>query len=175
MEIFSARLKWLREKQGITQKDMAEFLSVSQPYYGRFEKGTGQPNLESLVKLPIILDESLDFICGVTSIDREARDISKVYIHARHALSLSQERLDTIMELPSSENKLNFEHKIELIERERVRIRNYQLDKDHYFSLLIDHLNTIPFVDTKLFDEESWDFEYDKFAKFNYSNFKRKP
>lgn len=66
MEVFTARLKWLRERSGLSQKQMAESLEISQPYYFKFEKGTGQPNLELLAKLPKILDTTLDFLLGIT-------------------------------------------------------------------------------------------------------------
>lgn len=82
MEVFSARLKWLREKKGYSQKEMADLLGVSQPYYFKFEKGTGQPNLETLKKLPEILGESLDLLLGVTDYDIESR---KFYAQLREA------------------------------------------------------------------------------------------
>jgi transcriptional regulator with XRE-family HTH domain len=71
MEIFSSRLKWLREKNKMSQKEMADKLGISQPYYGRIERNMGEPNLEALKKLPDILGESVDFMLGVTDNDTE--------------------------------------------------------------------------------------------------------
>lgn len=79
MEVFSARLKWLRERNGLSQKQMSEILEISQPYYFKFEKGIGQPNLETLAKLPAILNESLDFLLGLTDYDKETQEVYNSY------------------------------------------------------------------------------------------------
>lgn len=79
LEVFSARLKWLREKRGLSQKQMSEILEISQPYYFKFEKGNGQPNLETLAKLPGILGESLDFLLGLTDYDNETGEVRSSY------------------------------------------------------------------------------------------------
>lgn len=80
MDIFSQRLKWLREKSGLTQKQVADKLGISQQYYGRFEKGTGQPNLETLVKIRKLFNESLDFLLGVTDFDKHAEILHSFFI-----------------------------------------------------------------------------------------------
>ncbi|WP_348624683.1 helix-turn-helix domain-containing protein [Paenibacillus peoriae] len=72
MEVFSARLKWLRESKGFSQQEMADMLGLSQSYYGRFERNKGEPNLETLAKISSILKESVDFILGIQELTLEA-------------------------------------------------------------------------------------------------------
>lgn len=72
MEVFSARLKWLRESKGFSQQEMADVLGLSQSYYGRFERNKGEPNLETLAKISSILKESVDFLLGLEELTIEA-------------------------------------------------------------------------------------------------------
>lgn len=94
LEIFSARLKWLRENKGYTQKEMAEKLELSQQYYGRFEKNKGEPSLETLAKLAKILREDANFLIGLTDLCLEAKRnydsfliVHKGYIEYQNQLS----------------------------------------------------------------------------------------
>lgn len=69
MDIFSERLKWVRENAGLSQKELAEKIGMSPQGYGKIENGQREPNLETLAKLPYLLKESTDFLLGVTEID----------------------------------------------------------------------------------------------------------
>ena len=51
MKIFSSRLKELRIQAGYTQQQIADKLHVRQQSYARYELGTGEPNLDMLVKI----------------------------------------------------------------------------------------------------------------------------
>lgn len=73
MEIFSERLKLMREKKGFSQNDMAEKLGISQSYYGRFERNKGEPNLEALAKIATVLEVNSDYLIGLT----DAQDTKK--------------------------------------------------------------------------------------------------
>ena len=43
---------------------MAEKLDITQPSYIRYENGTSQPTLETLVKIADIFDVSVDYLLG---------------------------------------------------------------------------------------------------------------
>ncbi|WP_339283658.1 helix-turn-helix domain-containing protein [Paenibacillus sp. FSL R5-0486] len=145
MGIFSDRLKWLREKNMYTQKDMAEALDVSQPYYGKFEKGTGEPNLETLVKLPKIFGESLDFICGITALDSRGKELMNEYCDLRHRTEDGKRRLTYSIELlEKTDIALDLENKLELIANQKSRI-NLLEDKFHRtYNKLVEHISSIP-------------------------------
>lgn len=70
LEIFSVRLKWARERKGLTQKAMSEKLNMSQQGYGKIELNQREPNLDTLVKIRTILDESTEFLLGIEALDR---------------------------------------------------------------------------------------------------------
>lgn len=92
MDIFSARLKWLRERKGYTQKEMAEKLGITQSYYAKFEYGQRQPNLETLAKLPDLLDESIDFLLGLEVFDAKGNELFNSCRRAKlHLMRLLEE------------------------------------------------------------------------------------
>lgn len=64
MQIFQERLTREREISGLTQRDLASRLNISQPSYARYEIGTSEPTLENLVKIADILDVSIDYLLG---------------------------------------------------------------------------------------------------------------
>lgn len=64
MFIFQRRLQEQRKLYRYTQKQMAEFLGITQPSYIRYENGSAEPSLETLVKLADIFDVSVDFLLG---------------------------------------------------------------------------------------------------------------
>ena len=64
MKIFATRLKELRLEKGYTQQQLAELLNIRQQSYIRYEYGTGEPSLDTLVKIAAILGVSCDYLLG---------------------------------------------------------------------------------------------------------------
>ena len=64
MKIFQERLIEQRKLNKLTQRQMAEYLQITQPSYIRYENGTSQPSLESLVKIADHFDVSVDYLLG---------------------------------------------------------------------------------------------------------------
>ena len=60
------RLKKLRKKEKLTQKDIATFLNISQPAYQQFESGKKKMNLETMEKLADYFNVSTDYLLGKT-------------------------------------------------------------------------------------------------------------
>lgn len=58
--MFNTKLKEIRQSRGLTQRQMAEILSMATNAYQRYELGTSEPNMLKLLKLSAILDVSLD-------------------------------------------------------------------------------------------------------------------
>lgn len=66
------RLKNLRKKAGLTQKQIAEKLQVGQNSYSNWEKGKRTPIQPTIEKLAEILNTSTDYLLGKTDIpDRD--------------------------------------------------------------------------------------------------------
>ena len=64
--MFTERLKDLREEKNLTQKKLADMLSLSKNSICEYEKGRSEPSILTLIKLADILDCSIDYLVGRT-------------------------------------------------------------------------------------------------------------
>ncbi len=60
------RIKDLREDKEIKQREMAEKLNISQTNYSKYELGKINIPIETLKKIALILDTSIDYLLGIT-------------------------------------------------------------------------------------------------------------
>lgn len=54
----------LRTNLGLTQKELAKKLEMTDKAYWSYESGRTEPNIETLIKLADYFDVSLDYLCG---------------------------------------------------------------------------------------------------------------
>ena len=66
MPAFPDRLKELRNAKGITQKTMAELLSITERAYQRYEYGVREPTFETTIKLADFFNVTADYLLGRT-------------------------------------------------------------------------------------------------------------
>ena len=64
MKIFAERLKMLRKQKGLTQVQMAAFLSCTPQHYQRIEYGKINLPALDLIALADYFDVSLDYLVG---------------------------------------------------------------------------------------------------------------
>lgn len=67
MSIFSTKLKETRISNSITQKQLADFLSISERSYQNYEYGNREPNFDITIKLADYLNVSIDYLLGRTN------------------------------------------------------------------------------------------------------------
>ena len=67
MKSFAQRLKELRTENNLTQTQLATKLGIRQQSYARYEKGVGEPSLDTLVALSGLYNVSVDFLLGLTA------------------------------------------------------------------------------------------------------------
>lgn len=60
--MFSIRLKELRKKKNLLQKDIANMLKISTSAYGFYEQGKREPDYETLKKLANYFKVSIDYL-----------------------------------------------------------------------------------------------------------------
>ncbi len=77
MSIFFDRLKKFRTSENILQKQMAEFLNITERQYRRYEAGEIDLPLSKAIKLADFFNVSLDYLVGRS--DEEAVKISPKY------------------------------------------------------------------------------------------------
>ena len=61
------RIRDIRNDRGLTQKQIAEILHVSQNTYSQYEIGTSRFPLDVVVKLAEFYDVSIDYLVGLTA------------------------------------------------------------------------------------------------------------
>lgn len=71
MIYFPERLKYMRKKTGLTQKDIAQKLNIQRVTYSHYETGRSQPSIDTLILLAQIFDCSIDYLVGFS--DNPAR------------------------------------------------------------------------------------------------------
>lgn len=64
MDEFSARLRYLRERRGISRATMSELCGLSKSMISKYERGERQPTLEPLIELADFFEVSMDYLCG---------------------------------------------------------------------------------------------------------------
>ena len=65
---YNEKMKILRKRKNITQKEMSELLGIKQQQYARYEKGINIMPVTYLPKICKILNISADYILGITNI-----------------------------------------------------------------------------------------------------------
>lgn len=73
-----ANLKKLREEAGMSQRQLADSIGVSQQSVNKYENHSVEPDIAVLVRIADIFNTSVDFLIGRTAI-RRAIEATHVY------------------------------------------------------------------------------------------------
>ena len=65
--IYIKRIKDLREDRDITQKEIAEYLKITQQQYSLYEKGTRTMPIDLIIELAKFYNVTIDYITGLTN------------------------------------------------------------------------------------------------------------
>lgn len=74
---FNARLKSIRKASNATQKQVAIAINTSEQNYQRYERGTQQPTLPTLVALADYFNVSIDYLAGRSDVPNADESIKK--------------------------------------------------------------------------------------------------
>ena len=66
-EVFPSRLKQARKDYGLTQVEISDLLNINKSTIAKYELGQREPDIETLAKISLLFDISLDWLCGVTA------------------------------------------------------------------------------------------------------------
>ena len=64
------RLKDLREDKDMYQTDIAEIINISQTNYSKYELGKINIPIDTLIKLALFYNTSIDYILGLTDVKK---------------------------------------------------------------------------------------------------------
>lgn len=68
--MFNERLKEARNRKGLSQKQLAKLLHMSQQAVARWEIGTSSPDPDMLRQISLVLEVSADYLLGNTNIPK---------------------------------------------------------------------------------------------------------
>lgn len=84
--MFPERLKEARKSKGLSQKEMAEKLFLSQQAYAKYEVGAAKPNTEMLTQIAAVLDVSIDCLLGIKTKENPAGRVPSEVLEAARIL-----------------------------------------------------------------------------------------
>jgi len=63
-KIFAKKLKYLREKKGLTQEELAQDLETTKSTLGHYEQDYQEPKIEMLEKIAAYFEVTTDYLLG---------------------------------------------------------------------------------------------------------------
>lgn len=75
MNIFAQRLKQLREKRGLSQRELAKQINMAHSTLGMYEIGEREPDFNTVSKLSSFFNTSVDYLLGRTDDSRPIEEI----------------------------------------------------------------------------------------------------
>lgn len=85
-------LKKLREEAGVTQKQLADAVSVSQQSINKYENHNIEPDIATLVQIADFFHTSVDYLIGHSSIRRKVESVAPYDLTAKEASLIDQYR-----------------------------------------------------------------------------------
>ena len=99
----AASLKKLRELEALTQKDLADHLSIDRSKLSKYERGLALPSIDTLIEIATFFNVSVDYLVKDSSPITKEGDVS---IREREIMSDYIIGLQKIEELESAVEKL---------------------------------------------------------------------
>ncbi|WP_156136513.1 helix-turn-helix transcriptional regulator [Candidatus Soleaferrea massiliensis] len=104
-EPLSMRLRAMREDHDLTQKQVADVLSIQQQYYSSYEKGIYELPVRHLRTLARLYHCSVDYILGLTEFRHPINKLQEPFENAitvgillSHSLSLNSQKRKLLLE-----------------------------------------------------------------------------
>lgn len=69
-QIISQRIKELRESKNMTQKEFGDFINLAQTTLSSYENDSKTPNIDTLISIAKKCNVSLDWLCGLSDIQK---------------------------------------------------------------------------------------------------------
>lgn len=164
MSIFSERVRWMREKLNMTQKEMAEKLGLSQQGYSNIETGRTEPNIENLVKIRHVLGEPLDFLLGYKLGTIQSDHLYELYAEARRLREETEEDIKYTFELLDKSDE-DVTKKMTLLKHYRELLREQRSKEERSFNSFYDCILAIPGITEEQKDKQYWKDMYTSYQE----------
>lgn len=138
MSNFSEKLIYLRKRNGLSQKDLADKLGISRSTIGMYETGEREPSFEMLNAIAEIFDVSEDSLLRKPFTVRSVLSQPRSYPHEEDILALCEEFESLTME--EKETALNYIRNQSEQEKISPPSRNSTSWTKNYCGLLLNSL-----------------------------------
>jgi transcriptional regulator with XRE-family HTH domain len=145
MEVLAKRVKWLREKKRMGQKEVAAEIGMTVSGIQKIEYGERDPKLEKLIEIAKLFNVTTDFLLGLSNeigdLQELKGDLHRLLSHKEvmeeqitHLRGKSHELQDTIVELEQSVKILKHRDQAtdSLMER-KLAIENHMKELNNIF------------------------------------------
>lgn len=78
-------IRLLREERNISQKQLADVVGISQQSINKYENHNVQPDIETLKRLAVYFDTSIDFLVGHTEKRHKSGNVEAYYLSGEEA------------------------------------------------------------------------------------------
>lgn len=85
-------LKILREERGMSQKQLAEIIGVSQQSINKYENHNIEPDIQTLIQIAEYFHTSVDFLVGYTEIRRRIEILHPYELNSDESRIIDQYR-----------------------------------------------------------------------------------
>ncbi|MBQ8835943.1 MAG: helix-turn-helix transcriptional regulator [Clostridia bacterium] len=85
-------LRLLRVRAGLSQKQLAEIINVSQQSINKYENHEVEPTLETLGVIADYFDTSIDFLVGRTELESKIEEVHELDLNAEEAKLITNYR-----------------------------------------------------------------------------------
>lgn len=100
-KIIAQAMTGLRKAKGLSQKEVAAKIGVSQATYSAYERGRNEPPAENLVRLAYVFDCPVDFLVQKDRLYRDATDMLQMVQQYQDEM----EQLKTALDEKGGENE----------------------------------------------------------------------
>ncbi len=87
-----ANLKKLRAEHRVTQKQLADVISVSQQSINKYENHNIEPDIDTLIKIADFFNTSVDYLIGHTDIERKIEPVTSYDLNSEEAALIDSYR-----------------------------------------------------------------------------------
>lgn len=92
--MFDKRLKYLRQKQNITQKQLADIVKLTQSTIAGYENATKLPTIDTLILLAQYFNVSADYLLGLSNQENNTRNVENNYLNFYKDIQIYYNKLD---------------------------------------------------------------------------------
>lgn len=137
MEVLAKRVKWLRERKRLGQKEVAAEIGLSLSGYQKIEYNERDPKLEVLINLTEFFKVSSDFLLGLSDSVEEVEIFEKQLEGRKNKLNTMKSKLDIVQRALDNMEGLTGDSIDQREEIKRELIRALKLEQEEYKHLLV--------------------------------------